>query len=245
MRRVEKNYRPSTYCWCHRSKTTSCHSRSVWSRLPARCSSTMRRTNAGLEIAALQARRRQQRVGEQLAQVAAEPDAERHAEALLAPVEDVARQQRGRHFLQHVLAPAVLDLQRRRQRGRELDDLVVEQRHARLDRVRHAHAIDLRQHVLRQVGLGVEPHHLARPRQLREALEVAGEPRFGIGSVERAPRRRRSAAPASRRRRRSGSRRDSGRARRGRRGAGSSCRARRAAAARPRSPPRAAAPRGL
>ena len=94
-------------------------------------------------------------------------------------------QERRRDFLQHVLPPAVLDLERRRQRRREVDDLVVEQRHARLDRMRHAHAIDLRQDVFGQIGFGVEPHHLARPRQLREALEMPREPRFGIGRAER------------------------------------------------------------
>ena len=73
-----------------------------------------------LEVAALEAGGRQQRVGEQFAQVAAEPGAERHAEPLLAADRaDRAGQQRGRDFFQDVLAPAVLDLHRRRQRRRQ------------------------------------------------------------------------------------------------------------------------------
>ena len=46
-----------------------------------------------LEVAALARRRRPQHVGEEVAQAAAEPDAERHAEALLPAIEDLGRQQ--------------------------------------------------------------------------------------------------------------------------------------------------------
>src|SRR5581483_12077139 len=52
-----------------------------------------------LEVAALQGRRREERIGEQLAEIPAEPRAERHAEALLATVQDVGRQQRRRDLL--------------------------------------------------------------------------------------------------------------------------------------------------
>ena len=137
-----------------------------------------------LEVAALEARRRQQRVGEELPEISAEPRAKRYAEPLLAPIQNLGRQQRRRDFLQHVLAAAILDLQRRRQRRRELDDVVVEQRDARLDRVRHAHAIDFREHVFGKIRVGVEAHHLTRPRQMRVALEVRREPRLGIGILE-------------------------------------------------------------
>src|SRR5438034_9759578 len=89
----------------------------------------------GLEILESGAGRRQKRVDEQLAKIAAEPYAKRHTEALLRPVEQIARQQARRHFLQHVLAPAVFDLHRRGQRRGEREYLVVEQRHARLERV--------------------------------------------------------------------------------------------------------------
>src|SRR5437764_2440157 len=44
-----------------------------------------------LEIPAGETGWREQRVGEQLPQIASEPDAERHAESLLAPIEQVAR----------------------------------------------------------------------------------------------------------------------------------------------------------
>ena len=85
--------RPSTYCCSHFSNTTSCQSRSVWSRLRGEVLVHESADERRLEVAALQARARQQRVREQLAKVAAEPDAERHAEPLLAAVQDLARQQ--------------------------------------------------------------------------------------------------------------------------------------------------------
>src|SRR3954469_13098565 len=60
----------------------------------------------GMEITTAEARRRQQRVSKQRAQVAAKPRAERHAEALLAAVEDLRRQHARRHFFEDVLLPA-------------------------------------------------------------------------------------------------------------------------------------------
>src|SRR5256885_9224690 len=53
-----------------------------------------------------------------------------------------------------------------------------------LDRVRHAHAIDFRQDVFREIRLDVETHHLARPRQLRVSIEVTAESIFRIRSEE-------------------------------------------------------------
>src|SRR6187455_3041880 len=45
-----------------------------------------------LEVAALQRARRQQRVGEQLAQLAPEPHTDRHTKTLFPPVDDFLRQ---------------------------------------------------------------------------------------------------------------------------------------------------------
>src|SRR5690349_972307 len=93
-----------------------------------------------VEVAALSCAAGQKDVGKQLAYAAAEPAAERYFEAAFAPVQDVARQQRRRRLLQDVLPPAVTDLQVGRQLRGKVDDLVVEERHARFDRMRHAHA---------------------------------------------------------------------------------------------------------
>ena len=70
---------------------------------------------------------------------------------------------------------AVADLHLRRQRDRELDEVGVEERHARLDRVRHRHLVDAHQqqlgeavlelevgHLLQQVGVGRRPRSQSR-----------------------------------------------------------------------------------
>ena len=89
-------------------------------------------------------------------------------------------------FFEEVLALAVADLHLGRQRERELDELVVEKRHARLDRVRHRHLVDAHQeqlgepllqlevgHLLEQVGAGARARPRARsarrPRTSRDA----------------------------------------------------------------------------
>ena len=179
------------YCRCHSSKTSSCQSRSVWSRSAGEVLVDEPVDERRLEIAALARSRRLEHVGEQLGQAAAEPDAERHAEALLLPVEDRRRQQRAHatSFSTCLRRPFVI-LKRRRQRRREVDDLVVEQRHARLDRVRHAHAIDLRQHVFGQIGLEVEAHHPAVPAAARRSARSAA-PSACSGSAAAARRARR------------------------------------------------------
>ena len=145
------------------------------------------RTNAGLEVPALQTLGRQQRIGEQLAQTAPEPEPRGTPKPCLRPVQNIARQSARCDLLEHVLPTAVPDLERGRQRDANVDHLVVEQRHARLDRVRHAHSIHFRQHVLGQVRFGVEAHHLARPRKGGVALEAPRRARFGIQPRAAAP----------------------------------------------------------
>jgi hypothetical protein len=53
------------------------------------------------------------------------------------------------------LVLSAVDLKLRRNRRGELDELVIEQRHARLDRVRHAHPVHLGQDVERQIRVEV------------------------------------------------------------------------------------------
>ena len=69
------------------------------------------------------------------------------------------------------LPDAVALLHAAGQRHREFHDVMVEQRHARLERDRHAHAIDLRQDVARKVRRQVDGGHLRQkiaPRHRRE-----------------------------------------------------------------------------
>ena len=81
----------SRYCRCQSSKTSSCHSRSVWSRLPDEVLAHEPVDERRLEIAALARARRPQHVGEHVASGRRGTSAERHAESLLLPIEDRRR----------------------------------------------------------------------------------------------------------------------------------------------------------
>src|SRR5438045_7598593 len=119
-------------------------------------------------------RRALQRVGEQITEFAAEPDTKRHAEALLGSIEEIARKQARSHLFQYVLAASVFDFERRRKRCCKRDHLVVEQRYARLDRVRHAYAVDFCEHVFGQIRLRIEALHLRRAGEVSVEMEMAG-----------------------------------------------------------------------
>jgi hypothetical protein len=56
---------------------------------------------------------------------------------------------------------------------------IVAAKSPRFDRVRHAHAIDLGQDVLRQIRFEIEAHHPAVRRQSRETIEVPRQGAFG------------------------------------------------------------------
>ena len=73
---------------------------------------------------------------------------------------------------QQILAPAVLQLERRRHRGGELEQLVIEQRLARFERDRHAHLVDLGHDVVDEIGLDVDVQR-AVERIRRRARVVA------------------------------------------------------------------------
>src|SRR5580765_7115590 len=83
-----------------------------------------------------------------VAQVAAQPGGQRNREALLGPVHVEAGKPWGQVALEEELGdgPAILEL--RRQPGGELDDLVVEQRRAYLERRGHAHPVHLYEDVV-------------------------------------------------------------------------------------------------
>src|SRR6476620_1788438 len=83
-----------------------------------------------IEVPALEAFAREERIGKQFAQTAAEPDTQWDAEPLLPPTQDFGRQQRRCQLFEGVLPPTLFNLVFRWQPKRELDHLVVEQRHA-------------------------------------------------------------------------------------------------------------------
>src|SRR4051794_23723259 len=101
-----------------------------------------------------------ERIVDELARRAAHPLGQRHREAhLVLALDDLAGQPGRYRPLEDVLEAAVAELDVGGDRRRELDDPVVEQRDARLEPVRHRHAVlDLQQR--RQQRLEVEVGHL-------------------------------------------------------------------------------------
>jgi hypothetical protein len=100
-----------------------------------------------------------QQVGCPAAQLVPQPAADRYAETLLGPIDKRTRDVAVQQFAQQPLAGAVASLQLNGQAPRELDNPVIEQRHASLQAHRHAGAIYLHQHVIRQVKCEVAGHH--------------------------------------------------------------------------------------
>src|SRR4051794_37598364 len=76
------------------------------------------------------------------AEVAPEPLADRGAETLLGAMRDTRRQKLGRDALEQVFADAVAYLHRCWKRQRELDQVVIEERFARLHGRGHGHLVD-------------------------------------------------------------------------------------------------------
>ena len=89
------------------------------------------------------------------------------------------RQVRLHRLLQQPLGLAAADLQVRRQRGQPLDQRMVHQRLAHLERVRHAGPVDLGVDVADQVGLEVEV------LDQRERVIGAGAGRMALEDVDR------------------------------------------------------------
>ena len=73
--------------------------------------------------------------------------------------------------LQHVLRVQSPDLEPRRDRRAELDDVVVEERDAHLERVRHRRAVEVVEHVVDEPELGVEVER-RRERIVRDGAEA-------------------------------------------------------------------------
>ncbi len=94
----------------------------------------------------------------------AEPRVEGHPEACLGPVDDRRREAAPGHLLDQPLRRPVMDLQVARQAERRLDQLVVQERRAQLDRGGHRHAVTALEQVVRA----------ARPRGRRAASGRVG-----------------------------------------------------------------------
>ena len=126
---------------------------------------------------------------EPMAQRPPEPGTDGYGKPQLGVIEDRGRHQPADRTAEDLFPHAVADLQSRRQRERELDERMVEQRHARLERYRHAHPVHLGQDVAGEVGGDVDQRHLRhevagvsggeRVRQEVAELTVSGHEAVG------------------------------------------------------------------
>ena len=134
-----------------------------------------------------------------------------HREVALGAVDDLGRQHAPRGLLEHALA-VMGELERRRARGRELDEVVVEERRARLQAEGHRHVVHALDRVVDEHHLGVQaqrPIHGPIGARAREVL--GGEVPAGV--LVEPP----AIAEQRRRARRAGGRRTPARRPRGRR----------------------------
>ena len=116
------------------------------------------------------------------------PLIDRHAEALLPATDDTVGDDAFERPLENVFRLTVAQLQMARQAHRELDQLVIEKRHARFDRSRHRHLVNAHQQQLRQPQFQLKIDHAFQLIGLRLRLEQA----FKVGAHDRV--RRQSAA---------------------------------------------------
>jgi hypothetical protein len=100
----------------------------------------------------------------------ARPDAERHREPHLRAAEDRLGEQVLRRLAQHALGGEPGELPLGGHRRDELDQLVIEERHAALDRCRHAHLVLLHQQ-FDQVSLDVGVEHPVEQGTLLRTIE--------------------------------------------------------------------------
>ena len=87
------------------------------------------------------------------------PGRDRRREALLLALHDHRRQTPGGKATQAALALPLGQLLRGGNGGGEFDELLIKEWRAHLQRVRHAHAIDLREHPLAHVGVPIDIEH--------------------------------------------------------------------------------------
>ena len=117
----------------------------------------------------------EQQLARERLQLAAEPARERNAEAGLAARRATGGGRSAANARRSATLPcAAVLLQRVGQREAELDDAVVEQRRAQLERVRHRRDVRLRQQVARQVRREVEQLEAGDPARRRRPEQEAG-----------------------------------------------------------------------
>ena len=117
----------------------------------------------GPEYASPPACIREQEVPEEVCQLPSEPPAERNCKPTLRSVDDRIGQYPAHGPFEDVLSRAAAQHQLRRDRGGELDEFVIEQGGPDLERVCHAHPVDLDQDIHGQVTLQILVLHRREP----------------------------------------------------------------------------------
>ncbi len=117
----------------------------------------------------------EQRVPREVVQLAGQPVPRRQREAALLPVDDRGRQQVGEGLLEQELSLVVTQLRPPGQARAQLDDVVIDERRARLEAMGHARDVDLRQDVVGQVGVDVERAQSVDHRRVRGHRQVGRE----------------------------------------------------------------------
>ena len=184
---------PSMKMRCQSSRFASSQSRSPWRAAPRDARPRAARARPASNSPRAQRPRAQHELLDQRpggpAQPAARPAPESPSCAALriSPRHEVAQR-----LAQHRLGAPAAQLEAARQRGHVLDQRVVQEGHAALDRRRHAHLVLLHQQ-LDEIGLEVGVAHPlervpARPRRRRAAMRAYGSRVLGLAQQAAAPR---------------------------------------------------------
>src|SRR5262249_2045132 len=112
-----------------------------------------------IKVAALASSRIADDLVEHDAQLIVQPILNGHIETLLWAFDNGVWNHSTRVFFETLYLNSASNLELARYRLRKFDQLVVQQRHSRFKRVRHAHSIYFCQDVAGQIGLAIQIHH--------------------------------------------------------------------------------------
>ena len=104
-------------------------------------------------------RGRRESIPKERASLFSKPQRERHGKAFFLPLNDLGREPRLTHFLEQIFAGQAFHFQILRERGSELDELVIEKRDARLQRRGHARFVAPRKQIIGQPELRIHVEH--------------------------------------------------------------------------------------
>ena len=112
-----------------------------------------------------------------------QPEFDGHREALLGARSPLIRQATVGSVTQHLLVAVLVHTEARGHMLRELHDLLVQERHAQLQRVRHAHLVGLEQNVARQPHIHIQILLLGKLAELRHLRIHRRAQLEGVGAL--------------------------------------------------------------